>query len=184
MSVVRPSHPMAGQHGGKKGGSYNRVEASERGTDRKTSKTRLCNRAVDDSFLSEAVQQTLCDLVTIAIFLISPWSWIGAIVSQPRKDSLVLQESPLNSIRHRHVFAAAVRALPESSDNIRFHSRSVVLCNLFTHDKHLVVGFHLFCHCLVQSISHAHLLDSTGRGIIPPLRGNRYRSSLKGGPDC
>jgi hypothetical protein len=41
------------------------VETSERSTDGQTGETRLCDGRVDNPLLAEAVEQALCDLVTV-----------------------------------------------------------------------------------------------------------------------
>ena len=47
--------------------THDGVEASEGGTDSKTSETRLCDGTVDNPLLAEAVEQALGDLVAGAL---------------------------------------------------------------------------------------------------------------------
>jgi hypothetical protein len=46
------------------------------------------------------------------------------------------------------------------------HSRSVVLSDLLTQDKDLVVSLHLLGHGLVQGLSDGHLLDTALGSIV------------------
>lgn len=67
------------------------------------------------------------------------------------------------------------------------HSRSVVLCDLLTHDEDLLVPLHLLNHGLIEGLTYSHLLGSAGGGI-----GAQRRKGLLGaeggadggGPRC
>ena len=44
--------------------------------------------------------------------------------------------------------------------------RSLVLCYLFTEKKDLVVGLHLFGHCVIEGLADLEFFDAAGSSIV------------------
>lgn len=62
-----------------------------------------------------------------------------------------------------------------------YHSRSIILCDLFSKDEHLVVASQFFGESFIQSISNGNFLNTILASIRPPLvDGLRVDCGLEG----
>lgn len=131
------------------------MQASESSTNGKTTETSFSDGCVDNPLRTETVQETSCYLVPIST------------ASKSVSDSSHMSRTYRN---------------PEYIIRRRNNIRSIVLRNLLTQDKGLLVGFQLLCQSLVQCITNSNLLSTARLCGVSLEAQNRRRTggSLKG----